>query len=180
VSLALDFAPAQARRHVPRPRGSFTGFPATGIIDGDHRTSQIPGGPDESALLSDPEETIALGRCRASVLSFANWMGSTPTTNANSGLNQTARTLAIYASHEELLHRHARLAHPDSKYRNQMPKGQTFAGYYLKVVAFFVRSAMYTVEGTRVGRKQASLARRGAIYSEEAAVIRSINAVFFA
>ena len=46
--------------------------PHTGLIGGGDRTSQVPGGPHcERALLFDPGGTLALGHCRASVLSSA-------------------------------------------------------------------------------------------------------------
>ena len=91
--------------------GLFTGIPKTGFLDGDDRTSQVPGGPRyERALLFDPGGTAALGHCRALVLSSAIWTASTPATFRISGLNHTARALAVYASQGGLLHRHARLA----------------------------------------------------------------------
>src|SRR5580700_2718500 len=47
---------------LPRPQGAtaaglglFTGIPETGFLDGDDRTSQVPGGPRyKRALLFDP------------------------------------------------------------------------------------------------------------------------------
>ena len=67
-------------------QGLFTGIPNTGFIDGDDRTSQVPGGPHyERALLFDPGGTSALGHCRASVLPSAKWTASAPTTIRNFG-----------------------------------------------------------------------------------------------
>lgn len=60
--------------------------------------------------LSDPGRTSALGHYRASMLPSATAMASAPAMRLISGLNHTARPLAVYASRGGLLHRHARLA----------------------------------------------------------------------
>jgi hypothetical protein len=63
----------------PAGLGLFTGIPRTGFLDGDDRTSQVPGGPRyERALLFDPGGTTTLGHCRALVLSSAIWTASLP------------------------------------------------------------------------------------------------------
>jgi len=69
----LGFVPAAARRYGCGP-GVVHRHPQTGFIDGDDRTSQVPGGPHcERALLFDPGGTPALGHCHASVLSSATF-----------------------------------------------------------------------------------------------------------
>ena len=60
--------------------------------------------------LSDSGRTSALGRYRASMSPSATGMASAPALKLISGLNHTARRLAVYTSHGGLLHRHARLA----------------------------------------------------------------------
>jgi hypothetical protein len=81
------------------------------LSDGDDRISQVPGGPHYvRALLFDPGGTSALGHYCASALSSTFVTVSTPAISPISGLNPTARTLAVYASQRGLLHRHARLA----------------------------------------------------------------------
>ena len=91
--------------------GLFTGLPITGFIDGGDRTSQVPGGPHyERALLFDPGGTSALGRYCALMLPSAISTASAPTRTIISGLNHTARSLAVYASQDGLPHHHARLA----------------------------------------------------------------------
>jgi hypothetical protein len=63
-----------ARDKYARGPGVVNRTPHTGLIDGDDRTSQVPGGPHyERALLFDPGGTSALGHCRASVLSSATF-----------------------------------------------------------------------------------------------------------
>ena len=92
-------------------QGLLTGFPHTGFIDGGGRTSQVPGGPHyERALLFDPGGIFALGHYRASMLPSANTTASASAISIISGLNHTARSLAVYASQRELPHRYARLA----------------------------------------------------------------------
>ena len=76
--LASYFAPAGTRRSARGP-GVIHRIPQSRFIDGNDRTSQVPGGPRyERAVLSDPGGTSALGHCRASVLSSAKWTTSTP------------------------------------------------------------------------------------------------------
>jgi hypothetical protein len=107
---ALGFAPAGARRHTRGP-GFVDRSPQTGFIGGDDRTSQVPGGPHyERAVLFDPGGILKLGHCRASVLSSTFSTVSASATIVISGLNRTAHASAVYASQDELLHRHARLA----------------------------------------------------------------------
>jgi hypothetical protein len=63
--------PAAARRYDCGP-GVVHRSPHTGFIGGGDRTSQVPGGPHcKRALLFDPGGTLALGHCRALVLSSA-------------------------------------------------------------------------------------------------------------
>src|SRR5262249_7849821 len=77
----------------------FTGLPQTGFIDGDDRTSQVPGEPlYERALFFDPGGIFALGRYHASMLPSANTTASASAISIISGLNHTARSLAVYAS----------------------------------------------------------------------------------
>ena len=105
-----NFAPARARRTTCGP-GVFTGHTKTGNKDGGDRTSQVPGGPHyERALLFDPGGTSTLGHYRASMLPSAKLKASAPTRTGISGLNHTARPLAVYASQDGLPHHHARLA----------------------------------------------------------------------
>jgi hypothetical protein len=92
-------------------QGLLTGLPHTGFIGGDDRTSQVPGGPRyERALFFDPGGIFALGRYRASMLPSAFTTASASAISIISGLNHTARSLAVYASQGELPHHHARLA----------------------------------------------------------------------
>jgi hypothetical protein len=101
---ALGFVPAAARRTSCGP-GVVHRNPHTGLIDGDDRTSQVPGGPHyERAVLFDPGGTVALGHCRASVMSSAVLTTSTPTISKISRLNHTARSLAVCASQGGLPH----------------------------------------------------------------------------
>ena len=82
---ALGFAPADARRTSPRARGYSPDSPNR-FIDGDDRTSQVPGGPHyERALLFDPGGTSALGHYRASMLPSANLDGVGSRENRNFG-----------------------------------------------------------------------------------------------
>ena len=107
---ALGFVPAAARRYNCGP-GVVHRNPHTGLIDGDGRTSQVPGGPHyERALLFDPGGIFALGRYRASMLPSAFTTASASAISIISGLNHTARSLAVYASQGELPHHYARLA----------------------------------------------------------------------
>jgi hypothetical protein len=64
----------------------------------------------ERALLFDPGGISALGRYRASMLPSAITTASASAISIISGLNRTARSLAVYASQDELPHHHARLA----------------------------------------------------------------------
>lgn len=67
---ASGFAPANVRRTIRGP-GVVHRIPQTGLINGDDRTSQVPGGPHYvRALLSDPGETSVLGHCRTSGVVF--------------------------------------------------------------------------------------------------------------
>ena len=59
---------------------------------------------------SDPGGIFALGRYRASMLPSAFTTASASAISIISGLNHTARSLAVYASQGELPQRHARLA----------------------------------------------------------------------
>ena len=107
---ALGFVPADARRSGCGP-GVVYRTPQYRFIDGGDRSSQVPGGPHyERALLFDPGGTSALGHCRASMLPSAISTASAPTITIISGLNHTARSLAVYASQDGLPHHHARLA----------------------------------------------------------------------
>ena len=107
---ALKFAPVHARRRTHGP-GIVYRTPPNRFIDGDGTTSQVSGGPHYvRALLFDPGGTSALGHYCALVLSSALLTASTPATNTISRLHHTARTPAVYASQDGLLHRHARLA----------------------------------------------------------------------
>ena len=109
--LRLGFRSRRGKTLPTAGQGLFTGIPHTGFIDGDDRTSQVPGGPlYERALLFDPGGVFALGHYRASMLPSANTKASASAISIISGLNHTARSLAVYASQGELPHRHARLA----------------------------------------------------------------------
>ena len=71
---------------MPRAWGCSPESPKPGFLDGDDRTSQVPGGPHyERALLFDPGGTTALGHYRALVLSSAIWTASTPAISAFRG-----------------------------------------------------------------------------------------------
>jgi hypothetical protein len=92
-------------------QGLFTGLPKTGLFDGDDRTSQVPGGPSMNVPCSPtpvgpPCSATAALRCCLP----PNGRRRLPRQILISGLNHTARTLAVYASQGGLLHRHARLA----------------------------------------------------------------------
>jgi hypothetical protein len=104
----LSFAPADTRRSIRGP-GIVHRTPKTGLFDGDDRTSQVPGepsmnvpcsptpvGPSRSATTARRRGLPPIGRRRL------------PRQIPISGLNHTARTLAVYASQGGLLH--ARLA----------------------------------------------------------------------
>ena len=107
---ALGFVPAVARRYSCGP-GVVHRNPLTGLIDGDDRISQVPGGPQcERAIALRPRRTVALGHCHASMLPSAFSTTSAPTRTVIPGLNHTARSLAVYASQDGSPHRHARLA----------------------------------------------------------------------
>jgi len=107
---ALGFVLAAARRNSCEP-GIADRTPHTGFIGGDDRTSQVPGEPHyERALLFDPGRTSALGHCHALMLPSAKLTVSAPARSRISGLNHTARSLAVYASQGGSPHRHARLA----------------------------------------------------------------------
>jgi hypothetical protein len=107
---ALDFAPATTRRYSCGP-GVVYRHPQTGVINGGDRTSQVPGEPHyERALLFDPGRTSALGHCHALMLPSAFSTASAPARTVISGLNHTARSLAVYASQGGSPHHHARLA----------------------------------------------------------------------
>ena len=107
---ALVFVPADARRNRCGP-GVVNRNPQHRLIDGDDRTSQVPGGPHyERALLFDPGGILALGRYHASMLPSAFTTASASAISIISGLNHTARSLAVYASQGELPHHHVRLA----------------------------------------------------------------------
>src|SRR5580700_5403 len=95
----------------PRARGLFTGFPTTGYFDGDDRTSQVPGGPAMNVPCSPtpvgpPRSATTALRCCLPPIGRRRL----PRQILISGLNHTARTLAVYASQGGLPHRHARLA----------------------------------------------------------------------
>jgi hypothetical protein len=94
----------------PRAR-DFHRTPTTGLFDGDDRTSQVPGGPSMDVPCSPTpvgpprSATAALWCCLPPI-----GRRRLPRQMPISGLNHTARTLAVYASQDGLLHRHARLA----------------------------------------------------------------------
>jgi len=107
---ALGFVPAVARRYSCGP-GVVHRNPLTGLIDGDDRISQVPGGPQcERAIALRPRRTVALGHCHASMLPSAFSTTSAPTRTVLSGLYHMARSLTVYASQGGLPHHHARLA----------------------------------------------------------------------
>jgi hypothetical protein len=110
------------RRNRCRP-GVVNRTPQTGFIDGDDRTSQVPEEPlYERALLFDPGGIFALGRYRASMLPSAFTTASASAISIISGLNHTARSLAVYASQGELPHRHALvLSTDDTRARELKP-----------------------------------------------------------
>ena len=107
---SFGFVPADARRSSCGP-GVVNRTPHHRFIDGGDRTSQVPGGPHyKRALLFDPGGTSALGHYRASMSPSAFSTASAPARTVISGLNHTARSLAVYASQGGLPHHHARLA----------------------------------------------------------------------
>ena len=98
------------KAHYPRAR-DFLRTPKTGLFDGDDRTSQVPGGPSMSVPCSPTP--VGPSRSAATALRCClppNGRRRLPRQILISGLNHTARTLAVYASQGGLLHRHARLA----------------------------------------------------------------------
>jgi hypothetical protein len=106
----LGFAPADTRRSIRGP-GIFHRTPETGLLDGDDRTSQVPGGPSVNVPCSPtpagpPRSATTALRCCLPPIGQRRL----PRQMLISGLNHTARTLAVYASQGGLLHRHARLA----------------------------------------------------------------------
>ena len=106
---ALGFAPADIKRSIRGP-GIFTGLPNRVVR---RRRQDLPGSWRtlyERAVLSTPvgpprSATAALRYCLP-----PNGRRRLPRQILISGLNHTARTLAVYASQDGLLHRHARLA----------------------------------------------------------------------
>jgi hypothetical protein len=64
----------------------------------------------ERALFSDPGGTTKPGRCGVVTRPSVVWTTSAPAMMSISGLNGTARSLAVYASRRRLPGRHARLA----------------------------------------------------------------------
>ena len=107
---ALGFVPAAARRHGCGP-GIVYRIPQTGFIDGGDRTSQVPGGPH----LNVPCSATPVGPPRSATTALRCCLPPIrkrrlPRQILISGLNHTARTLAVYASQGGLPHRHARLA----------------------------------------------------------------------
>ena len=91
--------------------GLFTGIPITGFINGGDRTSQVPGEPTMNVPCSPtPARPLRSGRYRASMLPSAFSTASALARTVISGLNHTARPLAVYASQGGLPHHHARLA----------------------------------------------------------------------
>src|SRR5208283_1048982 len=82
---ALGFAPADTGA-ASAGQGIVYRIPHNRLLR--RRRQDLPGSWRtlyERAMLSDPGGTSALGHYRASVLSFANWKASTPTTNTNFG-----------------------------------------------------------------------------------------------
>src|SRR5208282_4677112 len=95
----------------PAGRGIAYRIPQHRFIDGGDRTSQVPGGPAMNVPCSanpvgPPRSATAALRCCLS----PNGRRRLPPQILISGLNHTARTLAVYASQGGSLHRHARLA----------------------------------------------------------------------
>src|SRR5262249_51194475 len=101
---ALGFVPAVTRRNRCGP-GVVNRNPQHRLIDGDDRTSHVPGGPHyERAPFFDPGGIFALGRYHASMLPSAFTTASASAISTISGLNHTARSLAVYASQGGLPH----------------------------------------------------------------------------
>ena len=107
---ALGFDPASARRSTRGP-GVVHRIPRTGSARETTGAPRFLDGPHyERAVLSDPGGTSALGHYHASMLPSAKLTASTPARTVISGLDHTARPIAVYASQGGLPHRHARLA----------------------------------------------------------------------
>jgi hypothetical protein len=107
---ALGFAPAGARRSTCGPGGYLPDSPYRFLR---RRRQDLPGSwrtPCERAVLFDPGGILTLGHYRASMLPSTFSTVSASATTVLSGLNHTAHAFAVYASQDELLHRHARLA----------------------------------------------------------------------
>jgi hypothetical protein len=100
--------------------------PPAGNFREDGRASQVPGEPQgERALFSDPGGTTTPGHRGVVTRPSVVWTTSAPTMMSISGLNGTARSLAVYASPRRLPGRHARLASgrwPSSAGRGSIPR----------------------------------------------------------
>jgi hypothetical protein len=108
--LSSYFAPPGARRSARGP-GVIHRIPQSRFIDGNDRTSQVPGvTPLRTCRALRPRWDLSARPLPRFGVVFRQMDGVLPTITRISRLNRTARPFAVYASQGGLPHLHARLA----------------------------------------------------------------------
>ena len=131
------FAPVAAECNRPWAWSWSPGAPAGELP---RRWKGLPGSwgtPVSVPCSSTPAGSRAPGHCGAATRPSVEWTTSAPAMMSISGLNGTARSLAVYASQPGLPRHHARLASgrwPSSAGRAWLP-----AGFHRKVSALYRR-----------------------------------------
>jgi len=101
----------RAQGATPVGQGLLTGFPNPGSSTETTGPPRFLKNPTMNVPCSStPAGPLRSTNCRASMLPSAKLTASAPARTVISGLNHTARSLAVYASQGGLPHRHARLA----------------------------------------------------------------------